>query len=274
MKTKLLGSAALAVLLSTGAAFAQAADHEHAGGSMKENAAPQMHTPGAAASPSTGEMQTHRSAAESDQGMKPDATKAPDAKSSDTNRDMKADNAGQQKPMNKQAEKKVDDDKATSSKSAADTKMDKSGKSMDNDKSADSNRPDRANKTDNRAEQTKPQNDQNAQRSDSDAEKTGRSAAKDVKLDSQQQTKVRDAFRNEHAENITKVDFDVRIGGVVPDHYHFYPLPTEVVDIVPKYRGYDYIMANDEIIIVEPGTHNIVYTMQQGRSSSRSVECR
>ena len=39
---------------------------------------------------------------------------------------------------------------------------------------------------------------------------------------------------------------------------HWYPLPVEIVEIVPQYRGFYYIVVEDEIIIIAPTTREIV----------------
>ncbi|MDU6242224.1 MAG: DUF1236 domain-containing protein, partial [Bradyrhizobium sp.] len=39
---------------------------------------------------------------------------------------------------------------------------------------------------------------------------------------------------------------------------HFYPLPAEVVTIYPEWRGYDYILVREQIIVLDPRTHEIV----------------
>jgi hypothetical protein len=35
-------------------------------------------------------------------------------------------------------------------------------------------------------------------------------------------------------------------------------LPEEVIEIVPQYEGYDYIIVGDNILIVDPATMEIV----------------
>ena len=40
------------------------------------------------------------------------------------------------------------------------------------------------------------------------------------------------------------------------------PLPPEIITIVPQYRGYDYVVYNEEIIIIEPSTREIVYIIE------------
>jgi len=101
--------------------------------------------------------------------------------------------------------------------------------------------------------------------------------AKNVKLDPQRQTRITDVIRNQHVDNIEKVDFDVRVGGRVPDHYHFLPIPEDIVSIVPEYRGYDYLVADNDVIILDPESHEIVYTLPEGGPDAmnrRAVDCK
>jgi hypothetical protein len=39
---------------------------------------------------------------------------------------------------------------------------------------------------------------------------------------------------------------------------HLYPLPVEVVEVYPEWRGFDYILVGDEIVVINPRTHDIV----------------
>jgi hypothetical protein len=101
-----------------------------------------------------------------------------------------------------------------------------------------------------------------------DAQKTGRSVGEDNggghgRIGEAQRGHVIDSIRREHVENI-HVDFAVNVGVVVPGRYHFRPLPEDVVVLVPQYRGYDFFVADDEIIIIEPGTHRIVDVIPEG----------
>jgi hypothetical protein len=54
------------------------------------------------------------------------------------------------------------------------------------------------------------------------------------------------------------VNFDVRVGTRVPRDVHFVTLPEEIVRIVPQYRGFDYVLVGDEIVIIDPQTLEIV----------------
>ena len=50
----------------------------------------------------------------------------------------------------------------------------------------------------------------------------------------------------------------VQVGTRVPDSVHFYPIPQDVVVIYPEWRGYDYILVGDQILVIDPGSHEIV----------------
>ena len=52
------------------------------------------------------------------------------------------------------------------------------------------------------------------------------------------------------------------MGTRVPRNVHFYPLPRQVYVIYPEWRGYNYIMVGDEIIVLDPRTHEIVAILQ------------
>ena len=39
------------------------------------------------------------------------------------------------------------------------------------------------------------------------------------------------------------------------------PLPANIVDVVPEFRGYDYFVVNDEIVIVQPSSRKVLETI-------------
>ena len=47
-------------------------------------------------------------------------------------------------------------------------------------------------------------------------------------------------------------------GTRIPERVHVYPLPVEVVDVYPEWRGYDYILVGDQILVIDPDSHEIV----------------
>ena len=74
----------------------------------------------------------------------------------------------------------------------------------------------------------------------------------------EQHAKIRDTLRGEKVKRLNNVQFSISVGEAVPRSVHFYRLPARIVRDVPQYRGYDYIMVNDDILIVDPRTHRIV----------------
>jgi hypothetical protein len=89
-----------------------------------------------------------------------------------------------------------------------------------------------------------------------------------VKLNERQQAEVRSALRSEPVEKLDRVDFSLGTGTVVPSYAPIRPLPERIVEIVPQYRGYDFVMVRDEIVIIEPRTRRIVTVLQgEGRSA-------
>lgn len=54
------------------------------------------------------------------------------------------------------------------------------------------------------------------------------------------------------------MNFSISVGTRVPRSVHFVTLPSEIVRIVPQYRGYEYFLVEDEIVIIDPQTLEIV----------------
>ena len=102
-------------------------------------------------------------------------------------------------------------------------------------------------------------------------EKTGDAGAKgmdraaaggSVKLSSEQHTTMRAAIKQHNAQRLTNVNFSTSVGSRVPRSVHFYPVPEEMVRFYPHWRGYDYFLVGDEIIVVNPRTHEIVAILE------------
>ena len=90
---------------------------------------------------------------------------------------------------------------------------------------------------------------------------TGQGAAAGVHLSSHQRTKIVGVIRKEHVRP-THLNISVRVGARVPAHVHYYPLPATVINVYPRWRGYDYILVSDQIIIIDPHNHEIVAILE------------
>jgi hypothetical protein len=65
-----------------------------------------------------------------------------------------------------------------------------------------------------------------------------------------------------HKVKATDIDIDVSVGVAVPRTVVLHPVPVDIVEIVPAFRHYRYfVLANGEIVIVDPATFVIVYVI-------------
>ena len=86
-------------------------------------------------------------------------------------------------------------------------------------------------------------------------------AAGSAKLSTEQRTKITTIIKQQKVERVepSKLNITISVGTRVPDRgVRFYPLPQEVFVIYPEWRGYDYILVGDQIVVIDPRTHEIV----------------
>jgi hypothetical protein len=80
-----------------------------------------------------------------------------------------------------------------------------------------------------------------------------------VQLSQDQRTKILGIIGHDRAARVGgDVHFNVAVGATVPRDVHVEVLPEDVVEIVPQYEGFDYVLVGDEILIVDPRTLEIV----------------
>ena len=86
------------------------------------------------------------------------------------------------------------------------------------------------------------------------------SAAGAAKLTAEQRTKITTIFQK-HKVAPVRLNASATVGTRISSSMHFYPIPAEVIAIYPEWRGYDYVMVGDKILVIEPGTHEIVVVL-------------
>jgi len=91
---------------------------------------------------------------------------------------------------------------------------------------------------------------------------SGAMRTSNVSLTTEQKTTIRSKVLISSAPRVTNVNFDIRIGTVVPRTVRIAPVPRTLVEIEPTWRGYMYFVYHDEIIVVEPGTLRIVAVLE------------
>ena len=91
---------------------------------------------------------------------------------------------------------------------------------------------------------------------------TGQAGAGAKQLTSEQRTTVRTSISKQGIKPVTNVNFSISVGTRVPRGVGFHPLPVEIVNIYPDYRGYEFILVGDQIIVVNPRTLEIVAVLE------------
>lgn len=88
---------------------------------------------------------------------------------------------------------------------------------------------------------------------------TGQGAAGATKPSAEQRTKISTTIRQQNVRPQRNVNFTVAIGTKVPrSGVKFYRLPATVISLYPEWRGYDYILVGNEILVIHPRTREIV----------------
>jgi hypothetical protein len=92
---------------------------------------------------------------------------------------------------------------------------------------------------------------------DNRSQTTGQAGA-GAKLSGEQRTKITTVIRDQHIAPVNNVNFSISVGTRVPRDVSFHPLPAEIVTIYPDWRGYQFILVRDQIVVVDPRTFEIV----------------
>jgi hypothetical protein len=228
----LISVAALALIAGTGAAGAQEKGAHESGGAAVQSA-PASAGGGAAAGATT----QNRESTEPSAGMNstPSEKTAPGAAKGQ--RAQETAPGQKSKSMSSETETKGGKDMKAETREGGDNKMNaESGQNRDSKMNAENK-----NGTESRSQST-----------------TGQAGA-GAKISTEQRTKITTVIRNEHVAPVDHVNFSIDIGTRVPrEGVTFRPLPVEVVTIYPEWRGYEFFMVRDQIIVVDPRTLEIV----------------
>ena len=65
-------------------------------------------------------------------------------------------------------------------------------------------------------------------------------------------------IRDQHVAPLNTVNFSIAVGSRVPRDVTFHRLPAEIVTIYPEWRGYEFFLVRDQIVVVDPRTLEIV----------------
>jgi hypothetical protein len=90
---------------------------------------------------------------------------------------------------------------------------------------------------------------------------TGQAGA-GAKLSTEQRTKITSVIREQHVKPVDRVNFSVSVGTRVPRDVGFHPLPADIVTIYPEWRGYEFFLVREQIVVVDPRTLEIVAVLE------------
>jgi Protein of unknown function (DUF1236) len=247
MINRLMVTAAVAALIAgTGFANAQQGTNREApsAGAGMQQSAPSSDRGSSAATP------MNRDSA-SDQGMKSSQSeeKQPQGgKTQHTQGDMKSGAKGEKSAQDNNMNNNMKDEKPNSMRSETNEKG-AAGKDM---------KAEERNGNVNRAEERKGNMNADSKGAAESKSQTVGQAGAGAKLSSEQRTRITTVIRNQHLAPVTNVNFSISVGTRVPRDVTFHPLPTEIVTIYPEWRGYEFILVNDQIVVVDPRTFEIV----------------
>jgi len=235
-KAKLLSTVAVALLLSAGAASAQGTGKD----TPERAPAAQQSAPAEKVAPSIkgGEHKAPQTIGQATPDMKSGKAKETTGQSSKSDADQKA-----------QAPTRSTD---TDSKSGASA----TGKSEVKDDNARS-------KTEQNAQNPNGAASKSTQSTtEQNRATTGQGAASgSAKLSTEQRTKISSVIKEQKVERVN-LNVSVSVGTRIPASVRVHPLPPQVIVIYPEWRGFDYILVGDEIVIVNPRTHEIVAVIE------------
>jgi hypothetical protein len=89
------------------------------------------------------------------------------------------------------------------------------------------------------------------------------SASLNVDINETQRTRIASAISSVNVRPVN-VNFRIATGVVVPRTVVLHTLPTNIVEIVPQFRGYSYFVTREQIVIVEPRRKTIVAVLPAG----------
>lgn len=93
---------------------------------------------------------------------------------------------------------------------------------------------------------------------------------KSVDLSGDKRERVGAAFRGARdVKRRSDVDIHISVGTRLPRDWEFAPVPVAVVEVVPEYRGYVFAYVEDEYVICDPVTYEVVAVLPASGAGPR-----
>jgi hypothetical protein len=93
---------------------------------------------------------------------------------------------------------------------------------------------------------------------ESEHDATGRA---NIHISGAQRIKLHDVIGHDtsmHRYHASDFHFAVEVGSRIPDDITFYDAPVQFIDVDPEFRGYKIVVLDDEILVIDPETREIV----------------
>jgi hypothetical protein len=238
--------AAAALLAGTGFAYAQGTGMSHegssGGGAGMQQSAPSSDRGGAAERGGAAQQQMNHDTTQGGMQSSPSGDKSPAAGSKQRAEDsVKSDKS---KNMNSENETK-----GGNKDMKAEGRQDQNGQKAEGREDRNGAMNAESKGADNKGAENKG--------ADNKSQTVGQAGA-GAKLSTEQRTKISSVIKNERVAPVTNVNFSVSVGTRIPHDVAFHPLPADVVTIYPEWRGYNFILVRDEIVVIDPSTFEIV----------------
>lgn len=234
----MMSVAAAALIAGTGFAHAQGTGTERNAPSV-EHAAP------SSAAPMNRNGASDKSTAQSDEKMQPQGGKNQRAQDN-----MRANPRGEKEKSAQENNMKSEQPRGTSAQTE---EKGSAGKDMKAEGREDRN----GMKAEGRGDRNGNVNAESNGAADGKSQTVGQAGA-GAKLSSEQRTRITTVIRDQHVAPVNSVNFSIAVGTRVPRDVSFHPLPAEIVSIYPDWRGYEFILVRDQIVVVDPRTFEIV----------------
>jgi hypothetical protein len=97
------------------------------------------------------------------------------------------------------------------------------------------------------------------------------SGSTSASLTDQQRSSISASISQSNVQPLRNVNFSVSVGTAIPSSVRFYPVTPAIIAVYPQYRGYSYVVVEEEIIIIEPRTRKIVQVVHYDRGARAAV---
>jgi hypothetical protein len=268
----MISVAAIALVAGAGLANAQGTGGRESGGAAAQQSAPSSAGGGAmggvSGGASSGGAMQNRESTERPSGGASDTKSGADMKATPSEpkssatgsqraqEDMKGDMKGQKsKSMSSESETKGGKDMKAEGHESHDGNLKAEGREgRDNNMKAEG----REGRDGNMKAEGREGRDGMKAESKSERSQTTGQAGAGARISTEQRTKITTVIREQKVAPVTNVNFSISVGARVPREVSYHPLPAEVVTIYPEWRGYDYILVRDQILVIDPATFEIV----------------